>query len=327
MDYLTFKEFITLYYLPYIACKDSKTIDTYRRILRSFALPVLGDVPMQNICLAHLETIHTNIKDRGVAISYQANLSTILYQVFQLAQSLGILQQNPYDIDYCSGHSLVRHYPYVHIQPRKTAWLSPDELARLVPCFQNNEQKNFFLLCLYSGLRYQEAAALYIEDYDPLNHALKIHRVIKRVSKDHHLLLLYQELPENDRSYRTIRLSPSAEAAVQSAVRDRILDDEGNQEHLLFTIPSGKPICYARLCDYCKVIQRETGIYHFRLSLLRTTFAITCLNHGWSAAALMSYMGCASSTLTMYKKAADEAARSVMSSDMLTLVPDAIANN
>ena len=287
MDQLTFGDFITQYYMPHIAHKDSITINANLGLLHRYVFPVLESVLIGSIDLGHVQAVHAYMQECRTSKEYESRLSTVLYQIFQLAQSMGMLKHNPYDADFSNGRTSARQHPYVQIQPRKTAWLTPEELRIMVPCFQRHEIKDFFLLCLFTGLRYQELAALSEEDYDPVSHTLRIHRIIKRISENHHLLLSFMELPESDRACRTIKLSSTADSTVQSAILNCIQDIKRNPHQLLFTIPSGKPVCYARLHDYCSTIRQQTGIYRFRLSMLRTTFAVASLNHGWTAAELM----------------------------------------
>ena len=129
----------------------------YRQFLDKHILPVLGEIPMEEITSAMLKNLLFSFQKKGYAHSSVAKLHMILGGIFKMARQDETISSNPMEIVSCPAARKDEH-PKDELEKAFTV----QELSHILNCLENEPLKwqTYIHLVSDTGLRRGEACGL-----------------------------------------------------------------------------------------------------------------------------------------------------------------------
>lgn len=165
----TFKDYVEEWISVYKVQKLRKTtLESYRYIVSSHLLPEFGNMRLDEINTKRIQEMLNNRKDLSKrTLSY---IMTLLRAILQSASKDGIISGNPADDD-----RLV--IPSSKVTPRKALTLNEvRDIIESMDKLENEDDRRFIGLLLYTGMRRGEVMGLRWEDIDFENGEIHVRR-------------------------------------------------------------------------------------------------------------------------------------------------------
>ena len=274
-----------------VRVKES-TYNKYNNILRSYVLPYIGDVCMQDLSDVSVNelcnTLLTSGGQRGIGLSEKtvADTISVIRSVIQYSINTGTSCS-------CNAHTL-----RMRQQVRELRILSQSSQQMLysylyaTPSYHNVG----VLICLLTGMRIGEVCALRWEDISFSDHTIYVHQTVQRIQDNSH----------TEKKTKITITSP------KSVSGKRIIPMPENLEEILLNLNphrsgfvlsrDGTHLTEPRVLQYhFKKILKELGLEEVNFHILRHTFATRCIELGFDVKSLSEILGHASVTITMNK--------------------------
>jgi integrase len=170
---------------------------------RKHIIPVIGDLPLDSITTAILQTFlnvqskYGNLRDNGdLSPKSIKNMRVVLNSALSRAVSAGLLSSNP------MAGTIIRSVPSKNVEV-----MSDESEARLEHYLKSADDHYAagVLLAMHTGMRLGEVCALRWRDYDPDNCSIRIRETVRRIS-------FYGE-ESKDRKTGLVFNSPKSEAS------------------------------------------------------------------------------------------------------------------
>jgi integrase len=216
---ITFAEWVD----RWLASNPSKRSTTLARdatVLRTHAVPVLGERPMASITPADIKVLVDEMASRLAPDTVRTNLA-VVRAVFNAAVDAEILARSP-----------VRAIRTAKAEPRDRPTLTMEEILRLADSI-GERYRSLVLVGAILGLRWSEAIGVRVSDVDFLRRALTVSQTISEVEGR------LSVAPTKSRKSRRMMSVPQFvidELARHAAAYDR----SGNE--LFFVGPKGGPL-------------------------------------------------------------------------------------
>lgn len=168
------------------------TVTSYQHAIKVWILPNMGDLPLGDLTLEHIERVHWKITDSRLSRTNWATVLTVLKQSLSEAVRRGHLTVNPAALAPSPG-------PRV----RRTNPLSAREAQDILNACLDPADQVRWRLAMQFGLRQGEALGLQWRDIDLESNTLRVERTLSRVPGQG---LVYAE-PKTQKSRRTFRLT------------------------------------------------------------------------------------------------------------------------
>jgi integrase len=229
-----------------VRVKES-TAREYRRNLRRFILPALGQLRVADVTRADIAKFHHNLRH----IPYQANRNLeVISKMFNLAEMWGLRP------DGSNPRRHIRKYP----EEKRERFLSAAELRRLGQVLDEMEAERVELpsavaatrLLLLTGCRLNEVMKLRWEDVDLAQSVL--------------------QLPDSKTGAKSVQLGRAAITVLRSIERCRF------NPHVIRGTQPGKPL--SDLQPFWQRLRARAGLKDVRIHDLRHTFASVAVASG-----------------------------------------------
>ncbi|MCW2960126.1 MAG: hypothetical protein JWM90_513 [Thermoleophilia bacterium] len=251
------------------------TMDDYIRVLQRDALPMLGELQLADIRMAHIKRYAATLAARGLANNTIRRNLAPLRALLATAVEDGLIRSNP-AAGFRNVYGVRRQDTFVHKA------LSDDELVRLLDAVPESYRELLEFLA-ETGLRIGEAIELRWKDVDFA--AGRVH-VQRRWYKDG------VDAPKSRFGIRAVPLTPERAQA--------LADRAGRAEQLLFTNSAGQR---HDSCNLMKRIVRPAsivaGIPWATVHCLRHTCASRLFRAGWNAKQVQMMLGHHSPAFTL----------------------------
>lgn len=124
------------------------TLRMYKDAYNLHILDILGDLPLQSVRPVHIRDVMSAVADKSESLQHKVLIT--MRQIFKTAQQNGLIVKDPTD-----GIKITQH-----TAPEKTKHLTADQVKELMEAVTDGKARTFVGLCLYCGLRREEALGL-----------------------------------------------------------------------------------------------------------------------------------------------------------------------
>jgi len=266
-----------------------RTVESYRMVIRSRIVPVLGHLTLEKVTPAVLQAAYSQLLARGLAPRSVVHAHRLLHRAFEDAVKWGLLGRNPCDlVD-------PPHAPRPAIQP-----LTLDEVRALLTACADDPLGPLVTLAVFTGMRLGELLGLQWGDIDWERGEVRVVRAIQRVTGRG---LVVVE-PKTATSRRSIPLPPQALEALRLQRRRQLeqrlaAGPAWADGDWVFTTRVGTPLDPADVThDYQQLLARA-GLSHRRFHDLRHTTATLLLTDGVHPKVVASLLGHSTIQLTL----------------------------
>ena len=261
----------------------------YEQLLRLYAIPTLGTLPLTRLEPRHVQRLHADCLAQGLAPATVRQLHAVLRRALGQATKWGTVARNV--VTLVTPPRVKRH----EITP-----LSAAQARTLLEAAQGNRFEALYVLALTTGMRLGELLGLRWQDVDLATGMLQVHHTLLRLRDG-----LQLREPKTARSRRRIALAPSAVDALrhhrsrQAAIRLQ-LGPEWEDHDLVFANEIGKPVEAGNLLrrSFWPLLDKA-GLPHIRFHDLRHTAATLLLQQGVHPKVVSELLGHSSIGLTL----------------------------
>lgn len=250
----------------------ASTLRMYRGSYNKHVMPVLGSMELQDVRPVHIRAVMRGIADKSESTQHKVLLT--MRQLFETARLNNLILRNPAD--------------GIKITPRqrqsRKEYLTRDEAEQLMQRVTEPRAKAFCALCLYAGLRKEEALGLRWSDIGPASMA-----IVRGVTfPDGNMPDSRMEL-KNKASRRILPIPSKLQ---------EILDQTPHTSEYVVPAPSGGVMtstCYERMWNTCV---RPVVPYPIHAHMLRHTYATTLYHAGIDLRTAQQLLGHATIQMT-----------------------------
>ena len=242
--------------------------DTYNRHIR----PYLGGMELQEVRPVHVRQVMSQVADKSVSL--QSKVLLTVRQLFETARLNGLVLRNPADG--------IKVTP--HARPPRKEYLTLEESRTLMQSVTDPRARVFCALCLYCGLRKEEALGLRWTDIGPAS--LVIVRAVT--------------FPDGNRPDPSMELKNRAShrvLPVPSALRD-VLDETPHTGEYVVPSRDGGVMTSTGFDRMWRTKVRAVVPFEVRPHMLRHTFATSLYHAGVDLRTAQALMGHASIQMT-----------------------------
>lgn len=252
-----------------------------------YILPIIGEIPIQNIKPMHCLNVLNDMSNNGYAKGTIKRVRTTMHDFFECAVENHIIKTNPITKNVKTGGK----------EPKEIRVLTIQEQRDFLTRTQNTANYNFFAFALQTGMRVGELLALTWNDIDFKNKTISVNKTIS-LSKDGKQKI---NTPKTESGNRIIPLTVEA---------GKILDKQKTQISKLkiinikfkdnvFLNKNGNissKVSYNRILElYCE----KYNVKKFSMHSLRHTYATRCIEAGLRPKTLQTILGHATLAITM----------------------------
>lgn len=271
-DHTLVGEWAKIWLQSYKADLRASTVRMYRGAYNKHIMPELGMMELQEVRPIHIRRVMARVADKSVSLQHKVLLT--MRQLFETARLNNLILRNPTDG--------IKTTP--HARPSRKEYLTPEEARALMRAVTEPRARVFCALCLYSGLRKEEALGLKWTDIGPAS--LVVARAVT--------------FPDGNQPDPSMELKSKAAHRVlpiSAPLRD-VLDRTPRTSVYVVPAPSGGVMtstCFDRMW---KQHVRSVVYFEVRPHMLRHTFATTLYHAGVDLRTAQKLMGHASIQMT-----------------------------
>lgn len=250
----------------------ASTLRMYRGSYNKHIMPVLGSMELQDVRPVHIRTVMRRIADKSESTQHKVLLT--MRQLFETARLNNLVLRNPAD-----GIKITPQQK----QGRKE-YLTKEEAEQLLLAVTEPRARAFCALCLYCGLRKEEALGLRWTDISPASMA-----IVRGVT-----------FPDGNMPDPRMELKNKASRRILPipAKLQEILDQTPHTSEYVVPSPSGGVMtstCYERMWRTCV---RPMVSYPIHAHMLRHTYATTLYHAGIDLRTAQQLLGHATIQMT-----------------------------
>lgn len=157
-------EWAKIWLEKYKADLRPNTLRMYRDACNVHILPSLGHLPLRSVRPVHVREVMSGVAD--MSESLQNKVLITMRQIFQTARQNGLIITDPTD-----GVKITKH-----ATPEKVKYLTAEQVKSLLEAVTDAKARVFVGLCLYCGLRREEALGLQWGDIE--KNSLTVNRAL-----------------------------------------------------------------------------------------------------------------------------------------------------
>lgn len=271
-DHTLVGEWAQIWISSYKTGLRASTLRMYRGSYNKHIMPVLGSMELQDVRPVHIRAVMRSIAGKSESTQHKVLLT--MRQLFETARLNNLILRNPTD----------GIKPTPHARPTRKEYLTPDEARTLMQCVTDPRARVFCALCLYCGLRKEEALGLQWADIGPSS--LVVARAVT--------------FPDGNQPDPSMELKSKAAHRVLPipAPLRAVLDQTPRISVYVVPSPSGSVMtstCFNRMWRQCV---RKMVSFEVRPHMLRHTFATTLYHAGVDLRTAQKLMGHASIQMT-----------------------------
>lgn len=271
-DHTLVGEWAKIWLQSYKADLRASTVRMYRGAYNKHIMPELGMMELQEVRPIHIRRVMARVAGQSVSLQHKVLLT--MRQLFETARLNNLILRNPTDG--------IKTTP--HARPSRKEYLTPEEARALMQAVTEPRARVFCALCLYCGLRKEEALGLKWTDMGPAS--LIVARAVT--------------FPDGNQPDPSMELKSKAAHRVLPipAPLRAVLDETPRISVYVVPSPSGDVMtstCFDRMW---KQHVRTVVSFEVRPHMLRHTFATTLYHAGVDLRTAQKLMGHASIQMT-----------------------------
>ena len=153
-DHTLVGEWAKIWLSSYKQSLRANTVKMYRDCYNLHIMDTLGAMELREVRPVHIRACMALVADKSESLQHKVLLT--INQLFETARQNALILRNP-----AEG---IKTTP--HAKPEKKKWLTPEEAGQLMKAVTDPRALAFCALCLYCGLRKEEALGLQWADID-----------------------------------------------------------------------------------------------------------------------------------------------------------------
>jgi integrase len=291
----TLESFLVGEWLPAVRNLRPSTFSNYRTHIRTWVLPALGPIPLQQLSPTQLNAFYQalltdgRLRDgQGMAPKTVQNIHAILHRALKDALRWGYVARNVADaVDAPKG-----------LPAERQVW-TPEQLRAFLTHVREDRLYAAWLLVATTGLRRAELAGLRWVDVD--FEAGRVSPRRPRVVVDYAVVESDAKTPKGRRSLALdpVTLATLKAHQVRQAAEKTIVGPGYQDSGLVFTMPDGSPIHPQRISAWFLQHTRAAGLPRIRLHDVRHSYATAALAAGIPPKVISQRLGHATIAITM----------------------------
>lgn len=292
---MSVKDCVNLWFELYSADKSPTTLNSYRYQLDHYIIPLLGDIPVQEISTARIQKWINDIykcspvSKKPLSAKTVKNIYLNLSAALNRAVALGIISKNP-----CDNVMLPK------IKKYEAQIYDEEGIKKLIACSKGTDMEVPIMLELSLGLRRGELIALRWENVDLQNGIVRIceNRVESKNGK------VITKSPKSSAGNRIIPLSPSLIKMLKihhiEFMKKQLQFGVGrNKDDYVICQPNGQPYKPFSFTKKFRTLLEKNNLKHIRLHDLRHLNASIMLSQGISPKVAQQRLGHSDFSTTM----------------------------
>ena len=244
------------------------TWSQYESVIRMHISPTLGKIKLSDLTSDHIRSLYQQLLQYGVGKRTIEVLHAILHVSLGDAVKQRLIHSNP------SNPVCAPKY-----NPPEMRIMTENEITTFLITIQGHPIEALYFIAISTGLRQSELLGLKWSDLDWNNCSLKVIRQLKRNSKRNN----YFSNLKTKHSKRTIKLGKETIRKLNNHHTEQQKykrNSNWEENDLIFTTKSGKPIKQGNLYTQFKLLLQKAGLPDIRFHDLRHTAATLMLNNG-----------------------------------------------
>lgn len=271
------------------ASRQHSTWTKSEQICRSYIIPNLGQMKLQNLRPEHIQNLYRSLLDHEVGDYTIIKVHTVLHSALQQAARTGMISRNPAS----------------YAQPPKEpvsemAILNESQVSQLLVAANEHRWEALYHLAVVTGMRQMELLGLKWTDLDWLHQTLIVERQLQRPDGEGIKFASpktrygKRALALGGKTIETLRAHSVRQLAERSAAGDKWIETG-----LIFTNSLGGPIDPRHLLRNFKKLLQAAGLPDIRFHDLRHTAASLMLNAGIPVIVVSRRLGHARASITL----------------------------
>jgi integrase family protein len=163
-DNTTVGEWAEIWLEKYKSDLRPNTLRMYRDTYNVHILPSLGGLSLRSVRPVHVREVMSNVADMSESLQHKVLIT--MRQIFQTAQQNGLIINDP-----TNGIKTTKH-----ATPEKVKYLTEEQVKSLLEAVTDEKARAFVGLCLFCGLRREEALGLQWGDIE--KNSLTVNRAL-----------------------------------------------------------------------------------------------------------------------------------------------------
>lgn len=192
-------------YQRYITERQMKLKSKYNieSVWRLYMQKSIGQLSTSRITQADIRKWQRELLEHGFSNRYIGKIQDLLRTVLIFGERHEYIDRNPYTIE-----NIV-----IEEEKKVVMHWTPVEFKKFIAAADNEIYADFFKLLYWTGLRYGEAVALTVKDFDELNGTINVNKTWDNVHK-------IETSPKTRNSYRTVVCTNEVKTLLSARVKD-----------------------------------------------------------------------------------------------------------
>lgn len=269
-DHTLVGEWAKIWLSSYKQSLRANTVKMYRDAYNLHIMETLGAMELREVRPVHVRACMALVADKSESL--QSKVLLTINQLFETARQNSLILRNP-----AEGIKITPH-----AKPDKKKWLTPEEAGQLMKAVTDPRARAFCALCLYCGLRREEALGLQWSDIE--GGSLTVRRAVTFLTNQPDPI---QEL-KTKAAHRAI--------PIPAPLREILLDTPHLGQYIITTTSGGDMTRSAFAHLWSKVTAAVP--FHVSPHMLRHTYATTLYHAGVDLRAAQRLLGHSSIQMT-----------------------------
>lgn len=258
--------------------------------IRNHIIPELGNIPLQQVNVGHIESMISSLKKKDISPATVRKIFNLVQTSFKSAQRKELINKNPFDL--MDSGSKPKH------SKGKVDYWTKEEVKQFFNKL-DHRYRMLFILAIYTGMRRGEILGLRWKDVDFERKQLRISNSLRPMQG-------LKNGVKTTSGYRSITISNYVKTELEKQYEmiqeeKKLYGKDYSDNDLVICRPNGKPVNTSSFTGFWKRIVKNTDMRYIRFHDLRHTCASLLLSAGVHPKVVQEQLGHSSIRITLDK--------------------------